>query len=105
MSYITVWSTSDRNQIIIIKTTLELNNIICRLLNDNVNYFFSAEVQVQVPQEQQKRAVGILREHGFFREGGDEQGGAAIIRFWIYLVLALIIIILAAIVINMGMTS
>ncbi len=103
MRYSTIWSSPYKNQIILVKSTLEQNNISCRIVSDDtLRNHFPPGMLVQVPQEQRDRALRILRENDFLKEE-DRVSAVLQARFWVYLLLALLFIILAAIVINRTM--
>lgn len=103
MAYRTVYETSEQNQVILLKNILEQNNVRYKILDESTNTNFPVGVRVQVHENDVKRTEGLLLENGFLRDPAPGQTSVSMARFWLWLVIALIFIIIAAVLINMLM--
>lgn len=101
MDYKTIYETPEQNQVILLKNIFEHNNVRYKFLDESTNNNFPVGVRVQVHQNDVKRAEGLLLENGFLKDTGKEPVSAS--RFWLWFVVALICLIVAAFLINMLM--
>jgi hypothetical protein len=104
MSYTTVYETSQQNQIILLKNIFEQNNVRYKMLDETGNTNFALGVRFQVHNEDIKRAEALLRENGLLQDPAPGQTSVSMAKFWLWLVIALIFLIVAAFLINMMMS-
>ncbi len=100
MNYTTIWETSQQNELILLKNIFEQNNIDYKFLDENTNNNFATGVRIQVARGQEEKAGAILRENGFLNDPSPGGQKVTQTRFWVWLVVALLIVIIASIVIN-----
>lgn len=103
MSYRTIFETPQQNQVILIKNIFETNHIDYRFLDESTNTNFALGVRVQVKETDASRAQAILKENGLLNEPESGKDAVSLSRFWMWLVLALLAIIVASVLINMLM--
>ncbi|HER40016.1 MAG TPA: hypothetical protein ENO10_02225 [Salinimicrobium catena] len=103
MNYTTIWETSRQNELILLKNIFEQNNIDYRFLDENTNTNFAVGVRVQVVRGQEEKAGALLRENGLLRDPSPGGERVSKTKFWTWLFIALLIIIIAAIFINWWM--
>lgn len=101
MAYTTIYETSQQNQIILLKNIFEQNNVRYTILDESTNTNFPVGVRVQVHENDVKRAEGLLQENGFIQDPGRGNSSVSMSKFWLWLVIALVCIIIAAILFNM----
>jgi|GEM_PF-5732335 hypothetical protein len=104
MSYTTVYETSQQNQIILLKNIFEQNNVRYKMFDETGNTNFALGVRFQVHNEDIKRAEALLRENGLLQDPAPGQTSVSMAKFWLWLVIALIFLIVAAFLINMMMS-
>lgn len=100
MKYITIFDTPRQNQIAIIRHLFEENQIKFRILDEATNTAIPVGVRVQVVENQVLRAKNILKENGFYGTPEPEANSALNYRFFWYLFLALLLIIIISGLIN-----
>lgn len=100
MNYTTIWETSRQNELILLKNIFEQNSIDYRFLDKNTNTNFALGVRVQVVRGQEEKAGALLRENGLLRDPSPGGERVTQTKFWIWLIIALLIIIVAAVLIN-----
>lgn len=103
MEYTTIWETRQQNQLFLLRNIFEQNNIDYRFLDENTNTNFANGVRVQVARGQEEKAGALLRENGLLQDPSPEAEQVSQTKFWTWLFIALLIIIVAAILINWGM--
>lgn len=103
MDYTTIWETRQQNQLFLLRNIFEQNNIDYRFLDENNAANFATGVRVQVARGQEEKAGALLRENGLLQDPSPGAEQVTKFKFWTWLFLALLIIIVAAIVINWGM--
>ncbi len=101
MEYTTIWETRQQNQLFLLRNIFEQNNIDYRFLNDHDNTALG--VRVQVARGQEEKAGALLRENGLLQDPSPGAEQVTQTKFWTWLLIALLIIIVAAIVINWWM--
>lgn len=104
MQYTTIWETRQQNQLFLLKNIFEQNKIDYRFLDENSNTNFAMAVRVQVAHGQEEKAGALLRENGFIEDPSPNGSRVAPFRFWIWLFIALLIIVIAAFLINWYMS-
>lgn len=100
MKYTTIWETSQQNHLILIKNLFEQNNIDYRFLDENTNTNFAVGARVQVAQGEEAKAGAILRENGILKDPSPGTEKVSQLKFWIWLIAALLLIIIASVLIN-----
>lgn len=103
MSYTTIYETSQQNQVMLLKNIFEQNNVRYKILDESTNTNFAIGARVQVHKNDVKRAEGLLRENGYIEDPDPGEGSVSMARFWLWLVIALVCLIVAAFLINMLM--
>lgn len=103
MKYTTIWETTQQNQALLLKNIFEQNNIKYRFLDENSNTNFSLGVRIQVAQGQEAKAGAILRENGFVENPSSGGGQNVPAKYWVWLIIALLAIIVASVIINENM--
>jgi len=103
MHYTTIWETSRQNELILLKNIFETNDIEYRFLDENTNTNFAVGVRVQVKRGQEEKAGVLLRKNGLLRDPSPGNERVSQTKFWTWLFIALILIIVAAIFINWWM--
>jgi hypothetical protein len=101
MEYTTIWETRKQDQLFLLRNIFEQNNIDYRFL-DEQNHSVP-EIRVQVARGQEEKAGVLLRENGFLRDPSPGAERVTPTKFWIWLFVALLLIIVAAIIINWWM--
>lgn len=100
MDYTTIWETRQQNELILLKNIFEQNQIDYRFLDENSNTNFALGVRVQVARGQEAKAGAVLRENGLLKDPSPGSEKVSPTKFWIWLIVALLIVIVAAILIN-----
>lgn len=100
MNYVTVWETPRQNQLIILKSIFEQNNIKYRFLDEGTNTNFPVGVRVQVQESQAREARKLLEENGFVGTLEPRPDSGIATSFWWYLFLALLVIIIVSALVN-----
>lgn len=103
MDYITIWETRQQNQLFLLRNIFEQNDIDYRFLDEQNNTNFALGVRVQVVRGQEEKAGALLRENGLLEDPSPGAEEVTQTRFWIWLFIALLVIIVAAILINWWM--
>lgn len=101
MSYQTIYETFRPKNIEILKMILKENEMDFRVLKENTNAAIPTGIKLQVREDQQEQAILLLKERGFYRRRPritDENPSG---RFWIYLLIALIIIAIVGIILGL----
>lgn len=101
MSYSTIYETSQQNQVILLKNIFEQNNVRYKILDESTNTNFPIGVRVQVHENDLQRAEGLLRENGFLKDPLPGRNKISMTKFWIWFVVALLFLVVAAFFINM----
>lgn len=102
MSYFTIYNTSQETRIIILKQLFEEHSIKYRVLKDQKDSAVPVGFRVQVTEEQGERAKNILKEHGFLGTPQPAPDSHLLSRFWIYLTMALFLIVIISILIKLS---
>lgn len=100
MNYVTVWETPQQNQLILVKSIFEQNNLNYRFLDEGANTNFPVGVRVQVEENQAEKARKILKENGFIGTIEPKPEAGVATSFWWYLFLALLVVIIVSAFIN-----
>lgn len=100
MKYETIYQTLHDSRILIIRQLFEEHKIKFRILNEATNNAIPVGKRVQVPADQIGRAKDVLKQHGFLGTPRPEPGTGENKRYWLFLVLALLLVILFSILIN-----
>lgn len=100
MSYTTVYESADRSEINIIRNLFEQEELDFRVFDESTNDTLPLGVRIQVADEQLENAMAILNQNGFLGETENQPQAVSKTRFWIYLFLALLFVIIVAILIN-----
>ena len=101
MNYVTVYETTQQNQVILIKNILEQNDIDYRFFDESSNTNFLTGVRIQVEENQREKALAVFRENGLLNDPSPSQGSVTMAKFWIWLVITLFFLVAAAVFINM----
>lgn len=100
MSYTTVYESSARSEIAIIRNLFDQDDIEFRIFDESTNDTFPLGVRIQVADYDLEKAMNILKVNGFLGEPGEAAQPVSKSRFWTYLFLALLIVIIVAVLIN-----
>ncbi|SDK87530.1 hypothetical protein SAMN04488034_101730 [Salinimicrobium catena] len=101
MEYTTIWETRKQNQLFLLRNIFEQNNIDYRFLDEKNTS--GLVVRVQVVRGQEEKAGALLRENGLLKDPSPGAERVTPTKFWIWLFVALFIIIVAAVIINWWM--
>ncbi|MEG9327744.1 hypothetical protein V6B16_07335 [Salinimicrobium catena] len=101
MEYTTIWETRKQNQLFLLRNIFEQNNIDYRFLDEKNTSGLA--VRVQVVRGQEEKAGALLRENGLLKDPSPGAERVTPTKFWIWLFVALFIIIVAAVIINWWM--
>ncbi|MCY2686253.1 putative signal transducing protein [Salinimicrobium sp. TH3] len=104
MAFITVYQTAQQNQLLLLKNIFEQNNLRYRILDESSNTNFAIGVRVQVHENDVKRAEGLLRVNGFIQDPAPGTGEVSMSQFWLWFVIAMICLVIAAFLINLWMS-
>lgn len=102
MGYFTIYNTSRQNKVLILKQLFEEHQIDYRVLKDIQNSAVPVGYKIQVIEEQGERAKNILKEHGFLRIPEPAPDSHMLSKFWIYLTMALFLIIVISVIIKLS---
>ena len=100
MNYITVWETAQQNQLVLLRNLFEQEKLDFRILDQNTNNNFATGARVQVEEKDKTRAEAVLRDNGFLEARTVVRDDVSSKRFWIWFFAALLILIIAAALIN-----
>lgn len=104
MAYSTIYETSQQNQIILLRNIFEQNNVRYNILDESTNTNFPIGVRVEVHENDYKRAEGLLIENGFLQDRATGPNSVSTSKFWLWFVIALVCLVVAAFLINMLMS-
>ncbi|MCC8359261.1 putative signal transducing protein [Salinimicrobium sediminilitoris] len=104
MAFITVYQTAQQNQLMLLRNIFEQNNLRYRILDESSNTNFAIGARVQVHENDMKRAEVLLRDNGFLQEPGPGKSDVSMSQFWLWFVLAMICLVVAAFLINFWMS-
>lgn len=105
MAYTTVYETSEQNKMSLLKNLFEQNNIRYKILDESANTNFALAARVQVHENDVMRAEGLLKENGFLQDPDPLETPESKSKFWLWLVIAIICLLVAAFLINMLMKA
>ena len=100
MHYITVWETAQQNQLILLRNLFEQENLDFRILDQNTNNNFATGARVQVEEKDKERAEAVLRDNGFLRKRTIARDDVSSKGFWTWFFVAMLLLIIAAALIN-----
>ena len=100
MNYVTVWETAQQNQLVLLRNLFEQENLDFRILDQNTNNNFATGARVQVEEKDKTRAEAVLRDNGFLKARTVIRNEASGKSFWMWLFAALLLLIIAAALIN-----
>ncbi len=103
MSYTTIYETSQHSQIVLFRNIFEQNNVRYKILDETTNTNFPIGVRVQVFSGDFKRAEGLLKENGFLTDPIQDQNSISKSKFWLWFIIAIVCLVIAAFLINMLM--
>ena len=103
MSYTTIYETPEQNQVMLMRNIFEQNNVRYKILDESTNTNFPIGARVQVHENDVKRAEGLLIENGFLQDRATGPKSVSSSKFWLWLVIALVCLVVAAFLINMLM--
>lgn len=103
MDYTTIWETRQQNQLFLLRNIFEQNNVDYRFLDEQNDTHSTLAVRVQVARGQEEKAGALLRENGLLNDPSPGAERVTPAKFWIWLLVALFIIIVAAILISWWM--
>lgn len=102
MSYFTIYTTSRQTKIIILKQLFEEHRVDYRVLKEPKNSAVPVGFRVQVTEKHGERAKNILKNHGFLGTPEPAPDSHMLSRFWIYLSMALFLIVIISILIKLS---
>lgn len=105
MDYTTIWETSRQKELILVKNIFEKNNVRYKIFDDPEKADLPVRTKVQVHQNDVKRAEGLLLENGLLKDPAPGQKRVSMSKFWLWFVVALICLVIAAFLINMLMQA
>ena len=92
MSYTTIYETSKHDQVVSLKKIFEENNVRFKIRDESTSSDVS---EVQVHENDVKRAEGLLLENGFLENPDPGESSESKSKFWLWLVIALICLAIA----------
>lgn len=101
MKYTTIYTTPSKNQVPVIRHLFEEHQIDHRIFDEPKNDSLPEGTKVQVINEQVNKAKDILKENGFYGTPEPYPDSRTISKFWIFLTLALFLVIIISIVVNL----
>ncbi len=101
MSYFTIYTTSRETRVIILKQLFDEHRIQYRVLKEQKNSAVPIGFRVQVAEEQGEKAKNILKIHGFLGTPEPAPDSHMLSRFWIYLTMALFLVVIISILIKL----
>ena len=102
MEYITVYETFKRSEAHLLANIFKDNGLEYRLLEGRPKEVIPVGLQLQVTEEHKERALVLIRENGFLGRRLATTKESPSGKFWIWLFVALIIVIIVGIVISLG---
>ena len=100
MEYTTIFTTLQQNQVVIIRHLFKEYGLDFRVLDQSVDNAIPAGVRVQVVHNQVGKAKETLKENGFFGTPEPKPEGKIMRRFWLYLLLGLLVLIIVSVLLN-----
>ena len=101
MEYITVYETFKSSEAHILSNIFQNNGIRYRLLDERTNEVVPIGLRLQVLDEDKDQALILIRENGFLGERLATTKETPTGKFWIYLFVALIIVIIVGVLISL----
>lgn len=102
MRYVTIWNTTEQSKVLISRNILEQNGIDYRVLDEQMTANFPIGTRIQVAEDQEEKARAALRQSGLLYDPATVRVPEK--SFWIWLFVALLVIIVASILINQYMS-
>lgn len=100
MNYVTIYNTRNENEAIVIEQLFRQRQIDYRIINEPANNPVHEGKKVQVKEDQTEQAKGILKENGFFGTPKPEPDSKEVTKFWWFLLIALLAVIVVSVLIN-----
>ena len=101
MEYVTVYETFKRSQANVLANIFRDHGIEYRLLEGRPKEVIPIGIELQVIREHKDRAVALIRDNGFLGRRLATTNESPSGKFWIYLFVALLIVVLVGVVISM----
>ena len=101
MEYITVYETFKNSEAHILSNIFRNNGIRYRLLNERTNDIVPIALRLQVLDEDKDQALILIRENGFLGESLANTKETPTGKFWIYLFIALLVVIIVGVLISL----
>ena len=101
MEYITVYETFRNSEAHILSNIFKNNNITYRLLDERTNDVVPIGLRLQVIKQDKDRALVLLRENGFLGRRLATTDESPTGKFWIYLFVGLLIVIIVGVVVSL----
>ena len=101
MEYITVYETFKTSEAHILSNIFQNNGIRFRLLDERTNDIVPIGMRLQVIKEDKDQALILIRENGFLGERLAKTNETPTGKFWIYLFVALLIVIIVGALISL----
>lgn len=100
MNYVTIYNTRNESEVVVIEQLFRQRQIEYRIINEPANNPVLEGKKVQVRDGQVDRAKGILKENGILGAPKPEPDSKETTRFWWFLLVALLAVILVSVLIN-----
>lgn len=100
MEYITVYETFKRSQANILAEIFRDQGIKYRMLEPRPKEVIPVGIELQVIPEHKDRALVLIRENGFLGRRLATTNESATGKFWIYLFVALLIVVIVGVVVS-----
>lgn len=101
MEFISIYTTTDNNEVSVLKTLFEEEKIDFQIIQPKEGQ----EKVFEVAQKDRKAARELLHQTGFLRIGRNKEHRSRPSRKWIFIFLAALVLILVAILISWFMTA
>lgn len=106
MDYITVYATSDDNEVAVLQSLFSGRNLDFKIREDQMSTTGKKEKYFQVAEKDRKAAREILHESGYMNlEHPHREASANRGKKWMFIFLAALVLILVAILIGWFMTA
>lgn len=103
MEYVTVYETFSNSEAHILSNIFRDNGIDHRRLDERTNDVVPIGVRVQVIAQHKDRALVLMRENGFLGKRLATTDEAPSGKFWIYLFLGLMVVVIVGVIISMAL--
>jgi hypothetical protein len=100
MKFRTILRIYKQNQLTLLRIIFEQNGINYRFRKESDNFNFPLGVSVQVDERHWEKAQLVLRENGFLNESESSMDKNSMLKFWLWLFFALLMVIIVSVLIN-----